>query len=218
MILASFHVNLFLNLVLSANPVLRDQFFDKLPGGLTTFTIYKWLVVAIISLYIIPISIYALFYCKCSFLIDVIFGTVSFLFYTLTYMNLLNTFALCRIDDISWGTKGLDAGDSKNSGLKDTWRIMKTMYVAKFLFWNIIFSAAMLIVSSPFTTTGFNSNDDEEAYNEIVVDSYVRKFFMVFVLMAIIGITLFIKIFLGAIYSIAYRCCVSTRDQRHMKT
>jgi chitin synthase len=40
---------------------------------------------------------------------DVIFGVVSFIYYTPTYLNILNTFALCRIDDISWGTKGLDA-------------------------------------------------------------------------------------------------------------
>jgi hypothetical protein len=25
---------------------------------------------------------------------------------------MLNTFAICRIDDISWGTKGLDAEDN----------------------------------------------------------------------------------------------------------
>lgn len=49
---------------------------------------------------------------------DVIFGTFSFLFYIPTYLNILNTFALCRIDDISWGTKGLDAEDNRNNNLK----------------------------------------------------------------------------------------------------
>jgi chitin synthase len=43
-------------------------------------------------------------------------GAFSFLFYGPTYLNILNIYSLCRIDDISWGTKGLDAaGSSKNT-------------------------------------------------------------------------------------------------------
>ena len=73
-------------------------------------------------------------------------------------MNILNTFALCRIDDISWGTKGLDAAeDTKNLSLKETWRSIKIMYVGKFLFWNIIVAAALLIISSPLTLRGYYS-------------------------------------------------------------
>lgn len=99
-------------------PALRAKFFDALPGGLMTYIIYKWVVVGVIAMYIIPILVYAIFYCKCEFLTDVIFGVVSFIYYTPTYLNILNTFALCRIDDISWGTKGLDAEDTKNKDLK----------------------------------------------------------------------------------------------------
>lgn len=33
----------------------------------------------------------------------------SYLFYTPTYINMLQIFAFCRIDDLSWGTKGLDS-------------------------------------------------------------------------------------------------------------
>lgn len=170
-------------------------------------------------MYIVPISIYAIFYCRCSFLIDVIFGAFSFAFYTPTYLNILNTFALCRIDDISWGTKGLDAAeDSKNKALKDSWRTIKIIYVAKFLFWNIIAAAALLILSDPFVIYGVNdSATDEDKYEDAVLQSYVRKFFMVFGLMAIIGSTFFIKIFLGMLYSIAYRCCISNRNKKETK-
>ncbi len=90
-------------------PALKTKFFNSLPGGLATFMVYKWLVVGVMGLYIVPILVYAIFYCRLEFLIDVIFGTFSFIYYTPTYINILNTFALCRIDDISWGTKGLDA-------------------------------------------------------------------------------------------------------------
>jgi chitin synthase len=95
--------------VLTENPILRSEFFDSLPGGISTFMVYKWLVVSVIAMYAIPIIIYALFYCKWEFMFDVVFGAFAFVFYTPTYLNILNTFALCRIDDISWGTKGLDA-------------------------------------------------------------------------------------------------------------
>ena len=170
-------------------------------------------------MYVIPITVYALFYCRCSFFIDVIFGAFSFAFYTPTYLNILNTFALCRIDDISWGTKGLDAAeDSKNQALKESWRSIKIMYVAKYLFWNIVASAALLVLTSPIIVYGYNDNfSNSELYEQAVVDSYVRKFFMVFGLMAIIGVTFFFKIFLGMIYSIAYRCCKSNQNKHHLK-
>jgi cellulose synthase/poly-beta-1,6-N-acetylglucosamine synthase-like glycosyltransferase len=80
-----------------------------------TYMAYKWVVVGIMSLYSIPITLYAIFYSRCEFLFDVVFGAFAFVFYTPTYLNVLNTFALCRIDDISWGTKGLDAEVSRGS-------------------------------------------------------------------------------------------------------
>lgn len=170
-----------------------------------TFMIYKWLVVGVVALYVIPILVYAIFYCKCQFLMDVLFGTFSFIFYTPTYLNILNTFALCRIDDISWGTKGLDAAqDTRAKGLKDSWKSIKILYVAKFLFWNIIVGAAMLIVSSPINISA--GLITAEIYNGFLISSYIRKFFMTFFLMAIIGFALFLKIVIGAMYSIGYRC------------
>ena len=57
---------------------------------------------------------YVIIFCKGSFLVDVIFSTVSFLFYGPTYLNILNIYSLCRIDDISWGTKGLDTAGNVN--------------------------------------------------------------------------------------------------------
>lgn len=83
-----------------------------------------------------------------------IFGTFAFIFYTPTYLNILNTFALCRIDDISWGTKGLDSEDNRNRELKESWKSIKILHVAKFVFWNIVVAAAMLIVSTPINING----------------------------------------------------------------
>jgi chitin synthase len=140
--------------------------------------------------------------------IDVVFGVVSFIFYTPTYLNILYTFALCRIDDISWGTKGLDAEVSKSNELKDSWKAIKIMHVAKYLFWNIVVGTTMLVISSPLGVGGVM---DENQYQSQLVWSYLRKFYMTFGLMVIIGFALFLKIFIGFIYSLKYRCSKSTR-------
>jgi chitin synthase len=44
--------------------------------------------------------------------IEMIVSLLSYLFYAPTYLNILLTFAFCRIDDLSWGTKGLDSDGS----------------------------------------------------------------------------------------------------------
>jgi chitin synthase len=37
---------------------------------------------------------------------------LSYLYYSPTYINILQIFAFARIDDLSWGTKGLDMAES----------------------------------------------------------------------------------------------------------
>lgn len=41
--------------------------------------------------------------------VEIVASLFSYLFYTPTYVNILQIFAFSRIDDLSWGTKGLDA-------------------------------------------------------------------------------------------------------------
>ena len=57
--------------------------------------------------YVLPIVVFAIGYKRCSFIAEMILGIFSFIFYSPTYLNILSTYALCRIDDFSWGTKGL---------------------------------------------------------------------------------------------------------------
>jgi chitin synthase len=40
--------------------------------------------------------------------IEMLTSVASYLFYAPTYVNILQVFSFCRIDDLSWGTKGLD--------------------------------------------------------------------------------------------------------------
>jgi chitin synthase len=68
---------------------------------------------AIIGLYVIPVVIF-LSFGRIDYVVDILFSVVSFLFFSPTYHNILNIYALCRIDDISWGTKGIDASVSSH--------------------------------------------------------------------------------------------------------
>lgn len=62
----------------------------------------------------------------------------SYLFYTPTYVNILQIFAFCRIDDLSWGTKGLDA-DGFNAVAKE-WERRKYIFVLQYITTNVIVS------------------------------------------------------------------------------
>jgi hypothetical protein len=120
---------------------------------------------------------------------EILLGVFSFLFYGPTYLNILNIYSLSRIDDISWGTKGLDGGSSKNAHLKDTWKIIKYIHVSKYVIWNIIVGVIALSFGSTYTS----------------------RFFITIVLIAIMGSTLAIKILVGLWYMIKYKisagCC-----------
>ena len=69
----------------------------------------RWMLVGSLAVYIFPILGYVVLFRRLRPLIEILFGFFSFLFYIPTYLNILNIYALCKIDDISWGTKGIDS-------------------------------------------------------------------------------------------------------------
>ena len=104
----------------------------EIPGGINTINALRWILIASTLIYVIPIFVYITLFGKARILFEIILGAFSFLFYGPTYLNILNIYSLSRIDDISWGTKGLDSGGpSKNSSLKDSWSIIKHIHVIK---------------------------------------------------------------------------------------
>lgn len=135
---------------------------------------------------------YGICFCKFSFACEVLFSVFAFFFYTPTYLILLSTYALCRIDDISWGTKGLDShkATQKDDKIMETWKVIKFLYVAKLVFWNVVVAAVLLHFGNSF---------------EI-------RFFITFGIMFILAITLAIKVFLGVFYYCGY-FCAKVRDK-----
>ena len=117
-------------------------------------------------------------------------GGFSFLFFSPTYLNILNIYSLCRIDDFSWGTKGLDAQKNKNLEIMSTWKWLKYVHVLKYVVWNVVFGAVLLTLGS----------------------GYTPRFFVTIGMVAIISLVMFIKILLACLYMIKYWCVYHPRD------
>jgi chitin synthase len=82
-------------------------FIDDIPGGQSTVDIIRYIMLGILGLYALPLMLYSLCFRNIRVIFEVIAGAISFAFYTPTYLIILNIYALCRMDDLSWGTKGL---------------------------------------------------------------------------------------------------------------
>jgi hypothetical protein len=127
----------------------------------------------------------------------VISGAISFAFYTPTYLIILNIYALCRMDDLSWGTKGLDAGtNNKDTAIMNCWKIIKTIHVGKLVFWNVL-TAGLLI--------HFGSN-------------YLVRFYLTFALMVIIAGTMSFKVLCGILYYFYYLIFINNKEKETEKS
>lgn len=155
----------------------------ELPLGPILLDVFRWLIVAGFGLFVIPVFSYSIFFCNLKVAWEIIVGTVSSLFYSPTYIVLLNTFALCRIDDISWGTKGDDSSSKKEDNLAACWKTLKYIQVYKFIFWNTIVG---------FVIISFGSD-------------YIPRFFISLILAIILVATILFKIIIGMGYMIMYR-------------
>lgn len=163
--------------------VTNQAFIQELPFPTSMLDSMRWIIISIIGLYALPVMIYCIIFRRFSFAIEMIFGAFAFLFFSPTYLIILNIYALSRINDISWGTKGLDANTgSKNSALEETWNIIRLLQIGKYLFWNIIAGLILLTLGA----------------------EYITRFLVTFVIMLILGITLGIKVFVGIYYLIVY--------------
>lgn len=73
----------------------------------------------------------------------------SYIFYIPTYINLLQVFAFCRIDDLSWGTKGLDSSgqpilDETEQKIVKEWARRKYVFILQYISTNVVFSFVIM--------------------------------------------------------------------------
>lgn len=75
------------------------------------------MLIASFVFYFIPVLLFWIMFCRFDPLFETLVGFPAFLFYTPTYLILLNVYSLCKMDDMSWGTKGLDVDSDDTSTL-----------------------------------------------------------------------------------------------------
>ncbi len=97
------------------------------------------------------------------------------------------------MNDLSWGTKGLDAGTSdKDDPILNMWKIIRTIHVGKLIFWNVMVAGLLI---------HFGSN-------------YLVRFYLTFALMAIIASTMFFKVICGILYYFYYLIAITTNRSK----
>jgi hypothetical protein len=94
------------------------------------------------------------------------------------------------MDDLSWGTKGLEAGSSggKDDKVLNNWKVIKTIHVGKLVFWNVMVAGLLI---------HFGSN-------------YLVRFYLTLALMVLIASTMAIKVLLAIFYYFFYKTCIKT--------
>jgi chitin synthase len=107
-------------------------------------TVLRYMLIASFVLYFVPVFIFWLMFCRFDPFCEVMLGFPAFLFYTPTYLIILNIYSLCKMDDMSWGTKGLEAESGDANTLAKEWKLIKYIHVVKYLIWNIILAAVLV--------------------------------------------------------------------------
>lgn len=112
----------------------REQFFIPL--------IYlRALILFVIAGFALPI----LWSCSFKKGVEMVTSVVSYIYFSPTYINILQVFAFCRIDDLSWGTKGLDS--EKRSEMMAEWERRKFVFVLQYVGSNVLLSYLLVQLS-----------------------------------------------------------------------
>lgn len=64
----------------------------------------RWSILSSVGVVILPIITYTIFFRKFGILWDYIVGSLSFIFYSPTYVNILSIYSKCRVDDVVSGS------------------------------------------------------------------------------------------------------------------
>ena len=77
--------------------------------------------------------------------IEMVTSLLSYIYYSPTYINIVQTFAFARIDDLSWGTKGLDM--EANEELSRDWERRKYVFILQYIATNGILAYVLIALS-----------------------------------------------------------------------
>jgi len=148
--------------------------------------VLRILIFGIIIIHCIPPLIFVLMKLRLKYAWEVFSSSLSYLFYAPAYLHVLMIFSYCRIDDLSWGTKGLTS--SAEHRLAERWATEKHIFVSRFVLTNIIFG---VILKSLVSDLGSRS-------------------VVIFILTLLIGLMLVFKLIFALGYIFKHACAKST--------
>jgi len=121
------------------------------------------------------------------------FGVPHYLYYMPTYLHIMVVYAFCRIDDLSWGTKGAHTSDP--TGRTKEYKDFKVEFVSTWLIVNAIISYIVIVITSD------PSNQD------------------IFLTMLTFFITMLVSIksFFAFLYAIKFYCFDQNQYCHHLK-
>lgn len=163
----------------------------NLDGTFTQQT-FIYLLMAIVGSHVIIVL--SAFNCKTYY--EIITCLPSFFFYLPSYINLFIVYAFCRIDDLSWGTKGLETEQkAKQNAIRIKFSDEKIKFTIKWLGFNIILSLILVGLA-----------------NDYVIQNYIIWLFS-----AYFGGIMAIKVIFVVIFFLKYNIITRFRVSRKIK-
>lgn len=129
---------MFALLVYNSVEIFKDVINWNMLGDFVIPVLYlKILIIFVIAGHALPV----LWTFSVSKWCEMIISLPSYIFYVPSYINTLLVYSFCRIDDLSWGTKGLDDDIERAKSLE--WKREKISFVFKFALTNILIAFAI---------------------------------------------------------------------------
>lgn len=144
------------------------------------------LILSTIAIHAVPPLVFMMLKCSAKYAWEVMASSFSYLYYAPAYLHVLTIFAYCRIDDLSWGTKGLTASETHHLG--EAWAAEKHVFVSRFVIANIIMAVVL---------------------KTLISDTNIRGW-VIFVMTILLAIMLLFKLVVSLGYIFKYLCTPSS--------
>lgn len=123
-------------------------------------------------------------------------GVICLMFMTPTYFNLFTVYSMCNLHDVSWGNR---EGGGAADKMKVKMEAFRAYWFVVYILANCLYAYVVIVYSTSYGSQG----------NTHSFQNYYLTIFGMSILLIIL-----VKIFLGSMYNIHFRCCVERKIKR----
>jgi chitin synthase len=130
---------------------------------------------------------------------ETLWSSVAYIYYQPSYINLFVIYSFCRIDDLSWGTKGQISDDTRLTEYQNDATLQKFKFVTAWVLFNGLLSVVLIfLLNSDFAL-------------ELQV-------FLVFMFVLVSLALVFVRSFCSILFNIHFYCFTRpSRDKKDRK-